>query len=490
MSAILSTFNLTRRSKRAMSIFLTITVMIIVWNVHPSGLVPRELIQEKISQYAQFWPDGVPTSQDITLNLSYLQNQVRTAQFSYTRRTIRTKFYEGERLDLTRVNETLFGPTYVLDKTNLSSIKVNSLEELTLHVPLSPNVDQTSMSFGMATDMSRLKEALPQVMHWLQNTSVQLHVLTPPPNDYLDFQQQLRDIGLNITITTNEMSFPKRYFSVLKTLYEYKTPNSKWLVYIDDDTFLPSLPYLISHFQKQHDHTEKKMIAAISNNINQVKNFGLIPFGGGGIFISVPLAEELLRPETFSRCLNTSLNQGDQIVNDCLNNYSKIRPTWDLGLNQMDMNGDVSGYFESGRRMLTMHHWKTWFSVDVPGISNISTACGHECIFQRWQFDDNVVLSNGYSIQKYLQGISGEAGMKSEEGIDLDAVERTWGGNNDQWKHHMGPLREPLKKGLKIQYLMKETILDESEKGMRQVYVNFAGEEGGIDSVVELIWLV
>jgi len=37
---------------------------------------------------------------------------------------------------------------------------------------------------------------------------------------------------------------------------------------------------------------------------------------------------------------------------------------------------------------------------------------------------------------------------------------------------------------------MKETILDESEKGMRQVYVNFAGEEGGIDSVVELIWLV
>jgi hypothetical protein len=96
-----------------------------------------------------------------------------------------------------------------------------------------------------------------------------------------------------------------------------------------------------------------------------------------------------------------------------------------------------------------MHHWKTWFNVDVPGIANVSAACGNECILQRWRFDDHIVLSNGFSITEYPKGIEGEEGVKKDEGVDLDSVERTWGGDNEQWKHHMGPLREPLKSELK-----------------------------------------
>jgi hypothetical protein len=257
---------------------------------------------------------------------------------------------------------------------------------------------------------------------------------------------------------------------------------------MDDDTFIPSLPYLISHFDMHYNANEEVMIAAISDNLNQIKNFGLIPYGGGGIFLSVPLAKSLLEPGVWNACLDTQRDQGDQIVNDCLNNFSKVRPTFDLGLNQMDVNGDVSGYFESGRRFLTLHHWKTWFSVDIPAVANVSAACGDECILQRWQFDDNIVLSNGYSIQEYPHGIEPAQGRP---GVDLNRVERTWGAENFQWQHHIGPLRDPMPKEEKKQLRMVETM-EMPGMGMRQVYVEHAEQKEGseaMDRVVELLWL-
>lgn len=99
------------------------------------------------------------------------------------------------------------------------------------------------------------------------------------------------------------------------------------------------------------------------------------------------------------------------------------------------------------------------------------------------------MLCNGFSIVEYPKGIEGDEGVKKGEGVDLDSVERTWGGDNDQWKHHMGPLRQPLKSEFKRQYRMVETVPDESGRGIRQVYVEVAREDMGMDRVVELLWL-
>ncbi|KUJ13104.1 uncharacterized protein LY89DRAFT_652544 [Mollisia scopiformis] len=233
------------------------------------------------------------------------------------------------------------------------------------------------------------------------------------------------------------------------------------------------------------------MVAATSDNIEQVKVFGLIPFGGGGIFISVPLAASLVKDEVWNKCMETEHNQGDGIVNECLNAHSATRPSFDPGLNQMDLGGDPSGYFESGRRMLTVHHWKTWFHVDVPMAGNVSKACGFECVFQRFRFDDDLVLSNGYSIAEYPGGIEDDDGSVL---VDLDQVEMTWAGLKSNYEHHIGPLRQPLEKHEKKQMLLVEaTILP--GKGVRQTYVENVDtsdnddSESPLDRVVELIWL-
>lgn len=511
MESVLSILDIRRRGRQSFIICLALAVMGIIWMLSQFTPPPRQIVQEKVIPYAQSWLDQVSVSRSNTLDLSHLEQFVHTPTFSYARRSIKTKFYGGERPDLTKINEPLFGAAQILDRINLTTIEIDTLDILTLDVPRSPAVDETVMSFGMATDVSRLKNSLPQLRHWLDDTHAQLHVLAPPANDDLAVEREIRAMGLNLTITTNELTFAKRYFSILKTMYEYRSPQTRWLVYMDDDTFVPSLPYLINHFDKHYNPNDEVMVAAVSDNLNQVKNFGLIPYGGGGIFVSVPLAESLLQPDVWEACLDTERDQGDQIVNDCINSYSKIRPSWDLGLNQMDLNGDVSGYFESGRRFLTLHHWKTWFSVDVPAVANVSAACGDECILQRWQFDNNIVLSNGYSIQEYPRGIKNSSDTVTEKsisshldlqkakvpdvnhGVDLDRVERTWGGDKFQWVHHIGPLRDPEPRDEKKQLLMVETV-EEEGVGMRQVYIEHAEQGEGsdseaIDRVVELVWL-
>lgn len=231
------------------------------------------------------------------------------------------------------------------------------------------------------------------------------------------------------------------------------------------------------------------MVAALSDSRAQIAQLGMIPFGGGGIFISVPLAASLVVQEIWDACLEAPNDQGDQIVNECLNAHSKIRPTFDYGLQQMDIKGDASGYFESGRRMLTVHHWRTWYEVDVPLASNVSKACGFECVFQRWVFDDDFVLSNGFSVVEYMDGI--------EEGnIELDKVEKTWEGDIGNFAHHMGPLRGPDENEVKRSARLVEASIVEGI-GVRQIYIERvkSGENGervagDVDRVIELLWLL
>jgi len=82
----------------------------------------------------------------------------------------------------------------------------------------------------------------------------------------------------------------------------------------------------------------------------------------------------------------------------------------------MDIRAHPEGLFESGRRMLTVHHWRTWFQVDVVRAAWVSGACGFECVFQRFVFpQQNMVLSNGFSLVEYLQRVDGADG---EKGMD------------------------------------------------------------------------
>lgn len=476
---------------------IAIGTLILIWCytliVSRSSRVPS-----KVLPYAKQILSKISVqSKTATQDLSHLGQHVHTEEFIYHQRTIKTIYYEGDRPSLTRINEPLLGPPCTLHKSNLTNIFIESPELLTLRVPRSPKVDTSTMSFGMSTRIHRLHDTIPQLAHWLPHSGAQLHIIAPPHEDDRKMELEIRNLGIDATITTAVAPSPKAYFSILKKLYDTRTPKTKWLVLLDDDTFVTSLPYLISHFDKMYDARKERLVGALSDNIGQIQSFGLLPFGGGGVFISVPLAEKLTVDGTWEECMASGENTGDGMVSNCLNAFSTVRPTFDEGLNQMDIVGDPSGYFESGRRMLTIHHWKSWFDVNVPMVANVSKACGDECVLQRWQFDDNLVLSNGYSINEYPRGIDGIEGEGVTRKIELEKVEKTWDGQMWEYIHKIGPLREKLEEEEKrTLFLVDASVVDGVNGlavGVRQTYVENAkrvdGIKVGVDRVVQLFWL-
>jgi hypothetical protein len=123
--------------------------------------------------YAQKFLDMVsPQTHIQTLDLSHLTRHVGSDQFTYARRTIKTKYYAGGRPSLTRVNETLFGAPHMLDKANLTTVAIESPDILELEVPNSPKVDMSAFSFGMSTKIPRLHDAIPQIAHCNQPISL------------------------------------------------------------------------------------------------------------------------------------------------------------------------------------------------------------------------------------------------------------------------------------------------------------------------------
>ncbi len=220
----------------------------------------------------------------LTQDLTHIARHVRTPTFTYVKRSIRTRRVDtgGERSTLIPVHEPLFGSPHILSKTNLSGLTIDSEEILTLDVPSSPRVDTSIFSFGIATKVPRLQQSLPQLRHWLPSSGAQLHVSIPPESwsslssAYLELETSFRQARINLNLHASDLPFAKAYFSLIKVLYEARTPKTKWLVLIDDDTFVPSLPYLAQHLNSNYDASKEAMVAALSDNLEQIRTFGLV----------------------------------------------------------------------------------------------------------------------------------------------------------------------------------------------------------------------
>ena len=191
--------------------------------------------------------------------------------------------------------------------------------------------------------------------------------------------------------------------------------------------------------------------------------------GGAGCIMSVPLLQV---PEAhYQDCLDESrAGAGDMRVYECARWQGDTRLTHINGMFQIDLHGDRSGLFESGRQIISFHHWKegwwdghnlgnvrlgreTWFPLDAMHL--VADVCD-TCFLQRWQFGNETMLSNGYTISLYPTG----ALDKFEKHRGLEKVELTWqnlgkvdGSMNSGWDHYLGPVREPLElEKDKIQY--------------------------------------
>lgn len=422
----------------------------------------------------------------------------------YARRDINVRSQPGvQRPSVTNIRGPLFPKVQIVDPGKDPilehcmpplSFEVSALSEREL-------VDASNILFGMSTLLNRLEESVPFLERWLAHTGADLFVIvvnseeerTPDKKKMTELQSHMRNLGIKTTLVEpldKNDGMALRYFSLVKLLYSKRDKTTQWIGIVDDDTFFPSMHSLINMLGN-YDPRQQQYVGGISEEWWSVVLYGLMAFGGAGLFLSLPTAA--LINSKYQSCRDQSgSSAGDMRIVECLQWHSQVRLTPIPALHQMDMGGDLSGVYESGWRPLSLHHWKAdwwdderrdhWFPLDVMHL--VADVCG-ECFLQRWRFGGDTVLSNGYSIATYPNGITEE---------ELEKPEHTWLGPravpdtfNPGYLHSFGSIREPLKlEDEKVQYMFLDA--EAVEGGVRQYYLHRGVGEGELDTLVELFW--
>jgi hypothetical protein len=164
-------------------------------------------------------------------------------------------------------------------------------------------------------------------------------------------------------------------------------------------------------------------------------------------------------------------------------------------LHQLDIQGDPSGFYESGIAPLSLHHFKggIWHSAKPYEGAKIVHACGEDCFLQRFLTRDDFIISNGYSVAHYPRGIQ----------FDANQIERTFHAAPDDYGWNLdfmlgGPGRRSLVgTGRKVAWELKESVIQE-DGSVRQSYIRRADDERWtengkplfeLDGILELIWI-
>ena len=230
--------------------------------------------------------------------------------------------------------------------------------------------------------------------------------------------------GINATVVkaNNKLDMAGRYVALVERLYNHPTRDTrKYFVLVDDDTFFPALAEL-QRVLKKYNPAKPYYIGTFTERAEWfMRDHAAFGFGGGGIFLTAPMAKRVVE----APCLegkkegdvwkyDLDADQGDRLLYNCIAKYTDIRLTYLPRLHQVDQFGDLSGFYENGDQPLSLHHFKSWHHFNVAKMHVVADACGEDCVLQRFQFKDNFIISNGYSVAEYPQGIDFDV-LQSED---------------------------------------------------------------------------
>lgn len=392
---------------------------------------------------------------------------------------------EPDRFEVTPVKLDLLRPATTVDLTSCRPAAAPPCQAvpLTVGYPHPPR-QYGHLVFAVSTVHERLEDALAQISHWMSGSGATLVAVvndaSSANDEILQSLEQLflkRDITLKaVAPLTVGRSVDTNHFTMITSALEAATRATQWLVLLDDDTFFPSL-YNIDRMLRKYDHRKPAWLGALSEDRDAVARRGHMAFGGAGVFLSVPLARELA-PHVDDCVGAARLKTGDGMLRDCIADHTNVTLQVVAGLRQHDLHGDVSGFYESGARPLSVHHWRSWYRDPLPQMAAITTVCG-DCFLQRWQFGRDTLLANGYSITHYPRGLGR---------YNLTLMEGTWDQADASFNESMGLLRPKLGAEEKVSYKLVQTRRLR-DGALVQVYLKRGDEaRGEVDKVVELSW--
>lgn len=417
----------------------------------------------------------------------------------------------ANRSPLTVVDEPLFETASWANLAESQTLDIERclppLELEVSHGSMVP-VDASNMIFGLQTTIERLNDTVKHLARWLPHTGARLYAVVidmrdgkeipADDNEMQALEKRMRDVGIEASVVhplDQTDSFAQRYFSIVKVLYNARNDKTQWMICIDDDTFFPSMNDL-QNMLKEHDHQKPQYLGNLSEDWWAVDHYGLMAFGGAGVLLSTPMVKVII--EHYDECKQRPrTTAGDVTLMDCIYRFSSTKLTPIPSLHQIDMHGDLSGFYESGREMLSVHHWKggSGSKLEMEKMHLVADICDN-CFLQRWQFPHGFVLSNGFSVASYPEGQLTLGGLSSvADSVDFGLIEKTWS-NDIRVEHSLAPIRPALDKYQKISYKLIDSVFvngedfgEPGEKSVRQIYVKEGSEAEGRHSVMVINWL-
>ncbi|RYP64990.1 hypothetical protein DL770_009088 [Monosporascus sp. CRB-9-2] len=440
--------------------------------------------------------------------------------FQYLKRYVKINRQPITRKSITKLDQE-FLPTHfsAYDLTNPRTLgDEQCLEPLELPVPESPYPASGNLSdfmFGVSTTFKRFngEETSPvnEWVYWMTDgkghsngAKLILLLLDATEEEIQRATTVLRNLGIDVDVyhSDSSMEMAVRYLTLIPTLYNHpERVNKKWLVSCDDDTFFPSVHTLAQKFE-EYDPNEMLYIGTLSEDVNNVDRHGSQAFGGAGVFISVPLAAQVARDyescKTEEKILESNSGwgpQGDILLRKCIYENTETRLSILHGLYQLDLYGDPSGFYESGVNPISLHHFKGggWHFARPWQYTKLAHVCGEDCTFMRFRTTDDFVISAGYSVAHYPNGIN----------FNLMQMERTFAAAPQDKGWNLDYVFDPqrpslLKTGRKISWELQEAVFNE-DNTLTQYYTRKANDWRWVDAhdepmsqsdgLIELVWL-
>ncbi|RYP47928.1 hypothetical protein DL768_006083 [Monosporascus sp. mg162] len=440
--------------------------------------------------------------------------------FQYLKRYVKINRQPIARKSMTKLDQE-FLPTHfnAYDLTNPRTLgDEQCLEPLEVPVPESPYPASGNLSdfmFGVSTTFKRFsgEETSPvnEWVYWMTDgkghsngAKLILLLLDATEEEIQRATTVLRNQGIDVDVyhSDSSMEMAVRYLTLIPTLYNHpERANKKWLVSCDDDTFFPSVHTLAQKFE-EYDPNEMLYIGTLSEDVNNVDRHGSQAFGGAGVFISVPLAAQVARDyescKTEQKILESNSGwgpQGDILLRKCIYENTETRLSILHGLYQLDLYGDPSGFYESGVKPISLHHFKGggWHFARPWQYTKLAHVCGEDCTFMRFRTPDDFVISAGYSVAHYPNGIN----------FNLMQMERTFAAAPQDKGWNLDYVFDPqrpslLKTGRKISWELQEAVFNE-DNTLTQYYTRKANDWRWVDAhdepmsqsdgLIELVWL-
>ncbi|CAM4836485.1 unnamed protein product [Rotaria magnacalcarata] len=241
-------------------------------------------------------------------------------------------------------------------------------EELSIKRNLNTSIHKyfiEQIYFAFTTNTKRIRETIHAVKFWAARPNI--HCLTiferkdlasaSLMNSYLAGQ------GISCEIqTSNIIRFEERYLELIEQAWSSSISSSnasvktiQWFAFGDDDTvwFLDNLLQTL----QQYNASTSIYLGNISDKLGAIRHHGTYyAYGGGGIILSRPLALKAAQHMKDCRRFHHFFG-GDEMIGKCITEILKINLTRNQNFHQMDHEGDMDGYFESGiQGLVSLHH--------------------------------------------------------------------------------------------------------------------------------------